>query len=104
MIGDAIVWWRACVIWQHKAVNWAGPLLVTLTTGVFCFNPLCMFTSPSPDPLNVFGLVGLVQSRTTQSDTLFFNQLAGNPYSQASVISTVVTNALATSLIAYKAW
>ncbi|KAM5538005.1 hypothetical protein V8D89_008202 [Ganoderma adspersum] len=35
IIGDAVVWWRACVVWQHKVVSWAGPLLVTLTTGVF---------------------------------------------------------------------
>ncbi|KAM5540743.1 hypothetical protein V8D89_005576 [Ganoderma adspersum] len=26
-IGDAIVWWRACVIWQHKVVTCIGPLL-----------------------------------------------------------------------------
>ncbi|PIL33049.1 hypothetical protein GSI_04498 [Ganoderma sinense ZZ0214-1] len=27
LIGDAIVWWRACVIWQHKVVNCIGLLL-----------------------------------------------------------------------------
>ncbi len=32
VVGDAVVWWRACVIWQHKAVNHAGLLLLTFTT------------------------------------------------------------------------
>ncbi|KAM5543858.1 hypothetical protein V8D89_002475 [Ganoderma adspersum] len=32
VIGDAIVWWRACVIWQHRLVNCIGLLLLTLTT------------------------------------------------------------------------
>ncbi|KAM5542711.1 hypothetical protein V8D89_003672, partial [Ganoderma adspersum] len=34
VIGDAIVWWRACVIWQHKVVNCIGLLLVTITISV----------------------------------------------------------------------
>ena len=35
VIGDAIVWWRACVIWQQKLVNCVGLLLLTLTTSMF---------------------------------------------------------------------
>ncbi|PIL26072.1 hypothetical protein GSI_11826 [Ganoderma sinense ZZ0214-1] len=31
VLGDAIVWWRACLIWRHKAVYWTGPILVALT-------------------------------------------------------------------------
>ncbi|KAM5542712.1 hypothetical protein V8D89_003673 [Ganoderma adspersum] len=27
LIGDAVVWWRVCVIWQHKVVNCIGLLL-----------------------------------------------------------------------------
>ena len=29
------MWWRACVIWQNKAVNCIGPLLVILTLSKF---------------------------------------------------------------------
>ena len=32
--GDAIVWWRACVIWKHKLVNWIGVLLLTCTASM----------------------------------------------------------------------
>ena len=31
IVGDAIVWWRACAIWQNNVVYCIGPLLVTLT-------------------------------------------------------------------------
>ncbi|PIL36320.1 hypothetical protein GSI_00008 [Ganoderma sinense ZZ0214-1] len=31
VVGDAIVWWRAAVIWQHKAVSCVGALLTALT-------------------------------------------------------------------------
>nr|VWP00354.1 Interferon-induced GTP-binding protein Mx [Ganoderma boninense] len=34
-VGDALVWWRACVVWkQDKAVCSTGPPLITLTLGV----------------------------------------------------------------------
>ena len=31
LTGDAIVWWRACVIWQRKVVKWVCPLLLAST-------------------------------------------------------------------------
>ena len=34
VIGDAIVWWRTCVIWQNKVVYCIGPLLVAFSVGV----------------------------------------------------------------------
>ena len=34
IIGDAVVWWRACVIWRHRAVYYAGPMLLLLTLGM----------------------------------------------------------------------
>ncbi|KAM5536550.1 hypothetical protein V8D89_009827, partial [Ganoderma adspersum] len=34
VIGDAIVWWHACIIWRNKAVYCIGPLLVILTLSV----------------------------------------------------------------------
>ncbi|KAM5532362.1 hypothetical protein V8D89_013956 [Ganoderma adspersum] len=35
IIGDAIVWWRACVIWRNRVVYCLGPLLVTVILGMF---------------------------------------------------------------------
>ncbi|KAI1796622.1 hypothetical protein LXA43DRAFT_1089698 [Ganoderma leucocontextum] len=35
IIGDAIVWWRACVIWRDTVVYCVGPLLKAVILGVF---------------------------------------------------------------------
>lgn len=60
--------------------------------------------SPSDVP-NVFGLVGAAKSQIVQTPEAFLlPQLVGNIYSQVSVVSTLATNVLVTSLIAYKAW
>ena len=42
LIGDAVVWWRASVIWQHKIVNCIGLLLLTFTLGM---SPPSLFAS-----------------------------------------------------------
>lgn len=34
VIGDTIVWWRACILWQRKLVNSIGQLLVASTTSM----------------------------------------------------------------------
>ncbi|PIL30644.1 hypothetical protein GSI_07346 [Ganoderma sinense ZZ0214-1] len=55
VIGDATVWWRVCVIWQHKSVNCVGLLLIfvivyqveTLTTQDA--GPLPVFTTVAAD-------------------------------------------------------
>lgn len=44
VIGDAIVWWRACVIWRNRVVYVIGPLLVSLTVGAS--DPM----NPEPEP------------------------------------------------------
>ncbi|KAM5536539.1 hypothetical protein V8D89_009816, partial [Ganoderma adspersum] len=82
MVGDSVVWWRACVIWRNKVVYCLGPLLVTFSLGV----------SRSIDHPGIVWTTGLT----------FLNVY--NPFFDAFAISSLTTNVLATSLIAYKAW
>ncbi|PIL34894.1 hypothetical protein GSI_02681 [Ganoderma sinense ZZ0214-1] len=45
IIADAIVWWRACAIWQNKILNCVGPLLVTLTLSGTAFTYVSVLLS-----------------------------------------------------------
>ncbi|PIL36321.1 hypothetical protein GSI_00009 [Ganoderma sinense ZZ0214-1] len=86
IIGDAIVWWRACVIWQHKAVYCIGPLLIIVTL-VLAVVSVCVssrgLAQESPVPVLL---------------------ISGNTYASAALSLSLATNVLATSLIAYMAW
>ncbi|KAM5536531.1 hypothetical protein V8D89_009808 [Ganoderma adspersum] len=81
IIGDAIVWWRACVIWRNKAVYWVGPVLVTCTLGLPQSSLLVCPLTTGLALLEVY-----------------------NPYLDVFAILSLTTNVSATSLIAYKAW
>ncbi|TBU27080.1 hypothetical protein BD311DRAFT_666222 [Dichomitus squalens] len=83
MIGDAVVWWRACFIWQNRFINCLGPLLLTLT---LVFGAVGLALSPAP------GGIAL---------TVYFGS---NGFVDACAILSFGTNVIATSLIAYKAW
>ncbi|TBU54539.1 hypothetical protein BD310DRAFT_68942 [Dichomitus squalens] len=83
MIGDAVVWWRACFIWQNRLINCLGPLLLTLT---LVFGAVGLALSPAP------GGIAL---------TVYFGS---NGFVDACAILSFGTNVIATSLIAYKAW
>ncbi|KAI1783405.1 hypothetical protein LXA43DRAFT_1132551, partial [Ganoderma leucocontextum] len=88
VIGDATVWWRACVIWQNKVVNCTGMLLVTLTLGM---SQSFMFACSSSRHL-------------TPPTFVASSECTKNAYAQASAVLSLATNVLATSLIGYKAW
>nr|VWO97453.1 Cytochrome P450 monooxygenase AKT7 (EC (AK-toxin biosynthesis protein 7) [Ganoderma boninense] len=78
IVGDAIVWWRACIIWRHKAVYVAGPLLLLLT-------------------------LGALQSYSGPMQTLYF-MIGDGSFADASAALSLATNIAATSLIATKAF
>ncbi|TBU55963.1 hypothetical protein BD310DRAFT_932602 [Dichomitus squalens] len=83
IIGDAVVWWRACVVWSNKIVYFMGPPLLALTL--------------------VCGVINVHNSET--GPTLQLQMLIGvDGFADAFMILSMVTNLLATSLIAYKAW
>ncbi|TBU25785.1 hypothetical protein BD311DRAFT_763857 [Dichomitus squalens] len=83
LIGDGVVWWRACVVWRNRIVYIVGPLLLTLTL--------------------VIGVLEVHKSETGPS--LHLQILIGvDGFADAFVVLTMSVNILATSLIAYKAW
>ena len=34
ILGDAVVWWRVWVIWRHRAIYFAGAILLLVTLGM----------------------------------------------------------------------
>ncbi|KAM5536547.1 hypothetical protein V8D89_009824 [Ganoderma adspersum] len=83
ILGDAVVWWRACVIWRHRAVYYAGPVLLLLTLA--------------------FGLVGALQSDVGPMQSLYF-MVGDGGFTDAATALSLITNLAATSLIATKAF
>ena len=33
LIGDAIVWWRACVLWRNRVISFIGPAVLAIGLG-----------------------------------------------------------------------
>ncbi|KAI1792562.1 hypothetical protein LXA43DRAFT_887340 [Ganoderma leucocontextum] len=83
LLGDAIVWWRACVVWRHRFVYCLGVILLSVT--VVC-GSLGIYFTP----------------RSSSMNALFI--LQGNRFAEASTALSFATNVLATSLIGCKAW
>ncbi|KAM5537709.1 hypothetical protein V8D89_008622 [Ganoderma adspersum] len=88
-IRDAIVWWRACVIWQHKAAYAVGSLLIAVTLAL--------------------GLVGVYMTAfdfdsNSRGSTILVLFISGNACAFAAVFLSLATNVLATALVACKAW
>ena len=53
LLGDAIVWWRACVVWRHKLVYCLGAVLLSITVGASPSHavsraPTCMLSEVPP--------------------------------------------------------
>ena len=106
-VGDAIVWWRACVIWRNKVVYVIGPLLISLTVGTYPrptgANPCSSRLSLSADVPVALGFVGYHEPQIVPTTTIQLLDIK-NTFLEACAILSLVTNALATFLIAYKAW
>ncbi|KAI0744345.1 hypothetical protein C8Q80DRAFT_1346053 [Daedaleopsis nitida] len=95
-LGDAIVWWRAWVLWKgSRPVRALCCILVSATfiTGVVATTHGC---KPSDFAL----ALGWKDAVTLSAGSLYI----GDQWGLASSILSLVTNMTATSLIAYKAW
>ncbi|KAI0787290.1 hypothetical protein C8Q74DRAFT_595457 [Fomes fomentarius] len=90
-IGDAIVWWRALVIWQwNRVVCGIGMVLVLATFGMLTYTAFLLTVSKSPSWK--YDVLHVTEPREYLGVTF-----------AASCLS-LCTNIIATSLIAYKAW
>ncbi|PIL28303.1 hypothetical protein GSI_09592 [Ganoderma sinense ZZ0214-1] len=83
IVGDAVVWWRACVIWRHRAVYYAGPIALLLTLA--------------------FGIVGALQSYPGPIQSIYF-MVGGGGFADAAAALSLATNLAATALISIKAF
>ena len=102
IIGDAIVWWRVCVIWRNKVVYYIGPILVSLTVGKHQVLVLS-YGRPSSDTRTVFGIIGYREPKIAQSTRVTL-LITNNAFVKAAAAVSFSTNALATALTAYKMW
>ncbi|KAM5533212.1 hypothetical protein V8D89_013168 [Ganoderma adspersum] len=89
ILGDSIVWWRACAVWRSRFVCYLGVVLVSLTLG--------------------FGIAAIVlgdhDCPCHQCPCLFPNYLfRPGAVAEISAVLSLGTNVLATTLIGVKAW
>ncbi|TBU33820.1 hypothetical protein BD309DRAFT_55444 [Dichomitus squalens] len=85
LIGDSIVWWRACVLWKNRVVYCVGPLLIML---VFAFG------------VKALSGVETCTSPCRQPEML----LPNGAFTDVCAILSLAVNAIATILIGHKAW
>ena len=109
MIGDSIVWWRVCAVWQNRVVNCVGPILIVLATGTSKSRALGGRSGIEVTLRNTlliaFGLRAMFgihvcvhpcrQPQMLLQDGFFWH---------ACAVLTAIVNVLATTLIGYKAW
>ncbi|RDX42086.1 hypothetical protein OH76DRAFT_144034 [Lentinus brumalis] len=101
VIGDSIVWWRAWVLWpDNRVVRSICAIVIMLTTltGVLDTKDACRMQAAAAGntiPAPQLGL-GSVATRGTM--------FSGDAWGIAAGLSSFLTNAIATSLIAYRAW
>ncbi|KAI1789897.1 hypothetical protein LXA43DRAFT_545702 [Ganoderma leucocontextum] len=85
LVGDSIVWWRACAVWRNRTVYCIGPLLIALifAFGVKALSSVHQCVSPCKQPQMLL------------ADGFFVN---------ACAVLSLALNMTATALIGYKAW
>ncbi|KAI0690138.1 hypothetical protein C8T65DRAFT_102083 [Cerioporus squamosus] len=99
IIGDAIVWWRAWVLWtDHRLVlyTWVILILATTVTGIVDTKDACM-----PEA----ALFSITSPFAPDSEVLTIGSLFGaDGWGIAAAMLSLLTNMAATILIAYRAW
>ena len=101
-VGDAIVWWRACVIWRSKIIYCIGPIIITITLSLCFTQCLCSVADTLPHT-PVLGTVGACTNPTEDVDDIMVMFNSRNPLVIAATVLSLTTNVSATFLIAYKA-
>ncbi|KAI0752532.1 hypothetical protein C8Q80DRAFT_1267072 [Daedaleopsis nitida] len=98
VLGDAVVWWRALVLWQRcparRCVYSIFLVCITLIPGVVVTTQACNSGS-SPILLSSGG-----SSATVSSGSFYIR----DEWGLAASVLSLLANFLSTSLIAYKAW
>ncbi|TBU26760.1 hypothetical protein BD311DRAFT_779453 [Dichomitus squalens] len=86
LIGDAIVWWRACVLWRSRLMYCLGPAILIIGLA-----------------LELLGAT--IQAKTESQVVSYIPDIMGaHPYGAIVTGLSLIINLLATSLIGIKAW
>ncbi|RDX42094.1 hypothetical protein OH76DRAFT_1488944 [Lentinus brumalis] len=103
VIGDSIVWWRAWVLWpDNRVVRWVGVIMIFLTTisGAIDTSDACR----AQQWIHMFNWVGgegpVIANGGYRKGTMFTADLWGIIFGLFSLL----TNVVATTLIAYRVW
>ncbi|RPD53457.1 hypothetical protein L226DRAFT_151187 [Lentinus tigrinus ALCF2SS1-7] len=100
IIGDAIVWWRAWVLWKdHRVVLYAWTTLViaTMLTGILDTKDAC---TPQATLFTIYSSYAADTVEVLNAGSLF----GADKWGIATAILSLLTNMVATALIAYRAW
>ncbi|KAI0707437.1 hypothetical protein C8T65DRAFT_740370 [Cerioporus squamosus] len=103
LIGDSIVWWRAWVLWPNSRVVRLGciiMILLTTSTGIMNTRDAC---SVHAQVLHS----GSEKFITTQPEIVGATSgiiFSGDVWGMAAGLCSLLTNTVATALIAYRAW
>ncbi|EJF67447.1 hypothetical protein DICSQDRAFT_177060 [Dichomitus squalens LYAD-421 SS1] len=84
LLGDCIVWWRAYVLWRTKFVLALGVGLITITLAI--------------------GIMGAVHASNHLQPSIIMTLLYTGAIGTTFPLLSLLTNVLATALIAIKAW
>ena len=118
ILGDAIVCWRACVIWQQNhLVNAICGIFLLITLGELLYNSR-IFMKALSAILREAGLGLIDTSQSCQwvrimgtsymtggtTNTTAGSMFEGTPLGIATCALSLGTNTFATLLVAYKAW
>ncbi|KAI0744460.1 hypothetical protein C8Q76DRAFT_780169 [Earliella scabrosa] len=95
LIGDAVVWWRMSLLWPGRSK------VVTLALGA----ALLLATLGHPNAaVSTADTCGACQLELVRHEAGFGQLFSGDRFGAAAAILSLVTNVVATSLTAYKAW
>ncbi|KAI0808388.1 hypothetical protein C8Q74DRAFT_1233273 [Fomes fomentarius] len=90
VVGDAVVWWRAVVLWNGRSKSFVLSLCTVLLLGTFA--------------ISTADTCGACNFELDRSDPGFGQLFTGTRVGAAAAILSLVSNLVATSLTGYKAW
>ncbi|KAI0787489.1 hypothetical protein C8Q74DRAFT_1216149 [Fomes fomentarius] len=105
ILGDAIVWWRAWVLWRDNRVVQSFCLFLmfaTSATSITVTTQACGLHSTSQ--IRTVIMVDPSHQELEEPSMALGSLFIGDKWELAASILSLITNIAATSLIAYKAW
>ncbi|RPD54194.1 hypothetical protein L226DRAFT_572094 [Lentinus tigrinus ALCF2SS1-7] len=104
VIGDSVVWWRAWVLWPgSRVVRSVCIIMILLTTvmGIMDTRDACTVV---PVGISVAMPTSAIMWLLVATRATYGTMFSGNAWGIAAALSSLLTNVVATTLIAYRAW